>query len=140
MNPGKLIEEVESFSGNRLNKKEDLKLIFDAADTGGKIKELEELAFTAKYIIGLQRVLKKGGGNPEITNLEKIKKDYSDNLTKALMQMKEITKNLPDEKKDELNNNYFILTHHSLENLTALLEDLEWTKMYFNSQKHQAKN
>ncbi len=133
----KLLTEIEKFSNNKLKKKEDLKTLLKISDSENKFKQFEELTFTAKYVLGLQRVLKKGSMNPDITNLEKVKKDYSDNLVKATSQIKELLQSSPDETRYYFMNTYLELNQQSLQRLIELLEDLEWTKMYLNNIKRQ---
>ena len=65
----KFLNEVELFSsvkGGQLKRKEDLNIIFEEAFKHNKEKLLEDLSFTAKYLQGLMRVLKKGAQNPEV--------------------------------------------------------------------------
>lgn len=137
MGTDNLIEEVEKFSDHKLKRKDDLKTLYEISSANGKLKKFEDLSFTAKYILGLQRVLKQGVMNPEIGNLEKIKQDYSENLKKVIDQIKEFVNLLHNDTTEHFNKTYIELSHHSLNNLIELLEDLEWTKKYLNSQKRQ---
>jgi hypothetical protein len=137
MNSGMLLEEIEEYSNFKLKRKDDLRILIEVCNTNKKTKLFEDLSFTAKYILGLQRVLKKGVINPEINNLEKIKKDYSDNIIKVIEQIKELINLTPGKTKERFDKTYIELSQQGLSNLNELLEDLEWTKMYFNSKKRQ---
>ena len=140
MNTTNLTEEINAFSGYKLKRKDDLKTLLDISFANDKLELLEDVSFTAKYITGLQRVLKKGSMNPEISNLDQIKLDYTNNIQKSVEQLKEIV-NLSDIKvKKHFEEIYFQLSHAALSSLTELLEDLEWTKMYFNQQKRGTNN
>jgi hypothetical protein len=135
-----VVKEIESFSGNRLKRKSDLEIIIDLAFQNKKQNLLEGISFTAKYILGLQRVIKKGNTNPEITNLEQIKNDYTDNMKKAVGWLKEII-NLSDQNiRSYFETTYFELSAQAFQNLNELFADLEWTKMYLNEQKSQTHN
>ncbi len=137
MDAGKIVDGINVFSNFRLKRQDDLKILFEA-DNQTEKSLLGNLSFTAKYILGLQRVLKKGSVNPEITNVEQVKKDYSDNIQKSIDQLKELI-NLSSEKiQDHFQKTYFELSHQGLKNLNELLEDLEWTKMYLNQLKRQS--
>jgi hypothetical protein len=133
----KIVEEINVFSNSRLKRQDDLKFLFEAANQTEK-SYLENLSFTAKYILGLQRVLKKGSMNPEITSLEQVKNDYSENIQKVVNQLMEIIKLSPEKIQNHFQKTYFELTHQGLQNLNELLDDLEWTKMYLNQQKHHS--
>lgn len=137
MNVENLFTEIDSFSGSKLKRKDDLKILLYICFEKEKPELLEDVSFTAKYIMGLQRVIKKGTMNPEINNLEQVKQDYTDNIKKSVEQLKELI-SLTDEKvKTHFEDTYFELSHQSFQSLSELLEDLEWTKMYFNQQKRQ---
>lgn len=140
MKADEIVRDIESFSGNRLKRKNDLEIIIDLTLQNEKQSLLEEISFTSKYLQGLQRVLKKGSTNPEISNLEQIKNDYTDNVKKAVGQLKEII-NLSDQStKKHFETTYFELSAQAFQNLNEFFEDLEWTKMFLNEQKRQMYN
>jgi rhamnogalacturonyl hydrolase YesR len=132
-----LFNEIYTFSDNKLKRMDDLKTLFHICFENEKPELLEDVSFTAKYIMGLQRVIKKGTINPEINNLEQVKQDYTDNIKKSVEQIKEII-GLADVKvKNHFKDTYLELSQQSFQSLSELLEDLEWAKMYFNRQKRQ---
>ncbi len=140
MNSENFVTEINSFSGQKLKRKNDLKTIVEICFKNEKITFLEDISFTAKYIRGLERVLKKGSMNSEISNLDQIKQDYTNNINKVVDQLKEII-NLSDANvKSFFEEKYLKLTQEGFKNLNELLEDLEWTKMYSNNQKRQSNN
>lgn len=69
-----IIDEIDDFSQHKLNKKIDLKTLYSISMKEDMGKSFEELSFTAKYVVGLMRVLKTGVSNPEVKSLEHIKK------------------------------------------------------------------
>ena len=140
MNAINFAAEIDSFSEQRLKRKDDLKTIIEICFKNEKPELLEDLSFTAKYIRGLERVLKKGSMNPEISNLEQVKQDYMNNINKSVEQLKEIISLTDVNTKNYFEETYLKLTHEGFKNLCELHEDLEWTKMYFNNQKRQSNN
>lgn len=140
MNAENFIEEIDSFSKYRLKRKDDLKTIIEICINNEKLQLLEDLSFTSKYIRGLERVLKKGRMNPEISNLEQIKQDYMNNVNKSVEQLKEIISMADSNIKNYFEETYLKLTQTGFKNLGELQEDLEWTKMYLNNQKRQNSN
>jgi hypothetical protein len=133
-------KEINDFSEQKLKRRDDLKTLIEICFKNEKPVLLENLSFTAKYIRGLERVLKKGSMNLEINNLEQIKQDYLSNINKSVEQLKEIISLANTSDKNYFEETYLILTHEGFKNLNELLEDLEWTKMYFNNQKRQSSN
>lgn len=129
-----LIQEINEFSKNKLKRKEDLELILNAASNDKKL--FADLIFDAKYIMGLQRVLKQNTTNNEEAKF-KVQQDYSSNLMKIIEQLKIVANNFQQKDKFFFEQNYLQLNHSSLNNLNGLLSDLEWVKMYINDLKHR---
>lgn len=140
MNTANLVEEINVFSEQKLKRKDDLKILLEMSFKNEKSALLENLSFTAKYIRGLERVLKKGSMNPEISNIEQIKQDYTNNIKKSIDQIKELISFADTEVNSYFEEKYFKLTQEGFQSLSELLEDLEWTKMYFNRQKRRTTN
>jgi hypothetical protein len=140
MNVDNFLAEINNFSEQKLKRKNDLKTIIEICFKNEKSPLLEDLSFTAKYIRGLERVLKRGNMNLDISNLDQIKQDYMNNINKSVEQLKEIISLTDSNAKIYFDETYFKLTHEGFKNLTELLEDLEWTKMYLNQQKRQTSN
>ena len=99
----------------------------------------EDLAFTAKYVQGLLRIVKQAAVNTEINNLEQIKKDFSDNMEKAAAQIKEIISHADENIKFHFEQTYFELSQQGFINFSELLSDLEWAKQYLNEKKRNIK-
>jgi hypothetical protein len=135
-----IIDEIEEFSENKLNKKTDLKTLYSLSITADKGKTFDDLSFTAKYAEGLMRVLKTGINNPDVKSLEHIKKDFTHNMQKIVDQMKQIVSNADEQIKRYFEITYFDMSQQGMQNLTLILSDLEWAKKYFNMQKRQDSN
>ena len=126
---------VEEYTGNLLQKKEDIKKIIELAVAEKKEKEFEKLVFTAKYISGMMRVLKNAPGIPEVNSIDHVRKDLNDNLQKGIELLKEIIFSEKDVMRDYFEKTYFTLTTQNLTNLTKLFSDLESVKKYLNYSK-----
>ena len=135
-----IIDEIEEFSEFRLNKKTDLKTLYDLSLRDNKESFFRELSFTAKYVQGLLRILKSGADISEVKSLEHIKKDFTHNMQKVTEQMKLILEGADDQIKRYFDSTYFDMSLQGLQNLGLILSDLEWTKKYLNGQKRLNKN
>jgi len=135
--PGKLIREVDEFSGNKLKKRVDLQIIFEETLNNDQEQLLDDIAFTSKYIQGLIRVLKEGGDNPEIKSVDHIKNDLTESMKKIVVQLKEALTYADGNTKQHFERTYFELSQQGFMNLYDLLSDLEWTKKYLNDQKRK---
>jgi hypothetical protein len=132
--------EVEKFSKHSLNRKAEMIIIYDAAIDSNQMNIFRDLCFTAKYLVGMMRVLQEGGNNPQISSLDHVKKDFSSNLAKAIVQIKQIIVGADKSQKEYFEEEFFMKSHAGLTNLNELLADLESTKLYLNYLKREKKN
>ncbi|MBZ0198975.1 MAG: hypothetical protein K8H86_03840 [Ignavibacteriaceae bacterium] len=139
LNSKQLLDEIDTLSNLTLKRRDDLFALFQVAAEAGLENELEETAFTAKYVMGLLRVIKVGSQNPGAADIENVKKDLTSNLEKVKGEIRHII------KKDELlkvrfESEYFTMNQTAFSALNELLFDLEWTKKYYNILKRSKKN
>ena len=129
------LDEVEKYSQQSLNKKDDLKDILEAYNKHGIIDDFEKLTFTGKYVNGLFKVLKNSSKIPEVENVDHIKKDLSENMEKVISFLTEITFKMDDRNKMFIEQNYLKLNQSSFQNIQQLVEDLDNIKKYLNHLK-----
>jgi predicted nucleic acid-binding Zn-ribbon protein len=134
---GKLLKEIDSFSGERLKNRIEIQELLEITATNDKYPVFEELIFNAKYVQGLMRVIKNAVDNPEIKNLEQIKEDLSKNIEKVYGLIRELISSLDSELIQKYERNFLEMSGNSFTKLNNLMIDLEWTKMYFNSIKRK---
>src|SRR4030066_1080812 len=89
-NASVFFNEVEKYSKHSLNRKAEMIVIYDAAIDSNQMNIFRDVCFTAKYLVGMMRVLQEGGNNPQVSSLDHVKKDFSANLTKAIEQLRKI--------------------------------------------------
>lgn len=131
------LEDVEEFTGNLLSRKDDVHKLISVAIANKREEEFEKLTFTAKYICGMFRVVKKAPGIPEVTSFENIQKDLSENLNKGMEQLKALVALSSNSEQNYFENNYFALTKENFRNLSQLFSDLEAVKKYLNHLKRK---
>jgi hypothetical protein len=135
LNDKNFLKEVEDYTGNLLQKKDDIHKLIDVVAAEKKEEEFEKLTFTAKYICGMMRVVNNAPGIPEVSSIDHIKKDLNENMKKGIDQLKEIIAFSNGDVKDYFERTYFILTTQNFTNLTQLFSDLESVKKYINHLK-----
>ena len=128
-------DEVEKFSENKLFVKQDLLTLLSSAIDSLNEELYFSIAFTAKYVQGLLRVIQQAGTNPEIKNLAQIKNDLTENMEKITDNLKTLIAYSDIEVKEKFEEKYLALTAESFSNLRNLLSDLEWVKIYHNRLK-----
>jgi hypothetical protein len=138
-NASEFVNEVEKFSKHPLNRKAEMIAIYEASVDANQLDVYRELCFTAKYLVGMIRVIKDGGTNPQVNSLDQVKKDFSENMTKAIDQIRQIISGSKEEQKKYFEEEFFEKTHSALTNLNELLADLESAKLYLNYLKREKK-
>ncbi|MDP1993939.1 MAG: hypothetical protein Q8K40_01700 [Ignavibacteria bacterium] len=128
-------DEVEKFSQNKLLVKSDLQMLVLSAISSLNEELFFSIAFTAKYIQGLLRVIHQAGTNPEIKNLTQIKTDLTENMEKISSDLITLLAGSEIKVKEMFAEKYLALTAESFANLRKLLNDLEWVKIYQNQLK-----
>lgn len=129
---------VEEYTGNLLQKKEDIQKIITLVVAEKKEEEFENLVFTAKYISGMMRVLKNAPGIPEVSSIDHVRKDLNENMKKGIEQLKETIVSSSESEKNYFEKTYFTLSSLNFSNLTSLFSDLESIKKYMNHLKRQS--
>lgn len=75
----------------------------------------------------------------DVPNINEIKKDLSENISKVTSQLKSLLEFTGGETRNYFQKEYFDLTQNAFNNFNELLSDLEWTKIYFNTEKREIK-
>ena len=132
------LANVEEYSSNPLQRKDDLKKIIDVVTGGGKEDEFEKLIFTAKYICGMIRLLKNAPGMPEVSSTDHVKNDLNENMKKGIEQLKEIISFSDGSHQAYFEKKYFTLSPQNFANISELFSDLESVKKYINHLKRQS--
>ena len=130
-----IISEIENLSGGFLKAKEDLHLILETAISSQKFDELNELAFQAKYITGLQKVIQKREAVVDEDYFKKVGNEFQSAYQKIKTLLQVIMGSSTPFVNDILGGKYFQLTHESLHNLNRLCEDISYLKLYLNDLK-----
>jgi hypothetical protein len=135
-----VLEEVEKFVKKQLNRSDDVRIIIKSCNETNNFKLFEKLSFTGKYVYGLMNVLKNSQDIPEVSSVENIKKDLSENLEKIISLLKEITLNFSQKDKIDFEEKYLTISQNSFTNLQLLIEDLDSIKKYLNYLKRTVNN
>jgi hypothetical protein len=130
-----LLKNVDEFSNFKLQRRDDLQIIFTEGVKEKNNKLFEDLVFTAKYVQGLMKVMKTGQENSEVKSLEHVKNDLSKNMEKVVDQIRQIISDSSQSDKDYINKTFLQMNPDAFRNLNDLLYDLDWTKKYLNDLK-----
>lgn len=120
-----------SYGKDKIRNAGFLRQLLDYCFATQTVEKLHEISFTAKYIIGLHKILLGTNRNPEITDNHTIEKDLSLNLQKFIDEMKLLLINERSSLPEEFSQ-MSAMTSESFEKLYSLIADLDLLKQYFN--------
>lgn len=126
------LDSVEKFTERKFTQRTTLSQLIKTINKNNQIEKFNELIFTAKYTNGLYRSIKFGQSNLQISNLEQIKKDFSENLEKVMSLIKDIFNKEISESTTEIKQKYTEFGEVQLGNLILLIDDLDQIKKYLN--------
>lgn len=138
--------ELNKFSGAKIKNIEDLTILLQLSDSSEREKMFDDIMFTAKYLNGLGKILQKNitaAANPEGNGKsvsaedarKKIMDEFKSNMKKLSEKIADYIKDLDPEVKNNFEEKYLALNQQSLQNLTTLIYDLSWIKVYINSKR-----
>ncbi len=122
----KLVAGINTLSGNKLTRREDLGALIEQATLHNKNKELGELSFLAKFVSNSYKIMKRIGKNGE--GYEKLSKEFATALEKSKTLMHTLIDEAPEDIKRRFASSYFDMTQKAMQNLLSLCYDLSWYK------------
>jgi hypothetical protein len=126
------IEGFIVFSGGKLNYREDLERLIGLTFRHNNEQVLAELAFHAKYLNGLVRIIRNKDNKLEDEYFTSIKKEYTGHIEKVKELFLLIIEPASGFIKEIFKKKYLELSVESLERLDKFCEDLGKVKIYLN--------
>ena len=138
--------ELNKFSGAKIKNIDDLSILLQLSDSKEREKMFDDILFTSKYLNGLGKILQKNitaAANPEGNGKsvsaeearKKIMDEFKANMKKLSEKIADYIKDTDAEIKNNFEEKYLALNQQSLQNLTTLIYDLSWIKVFINSNK-----
>jgi hypothetical protein len=127
------VRQLDDFSAHRLTRQDDLAVLLELTLTKDLKKELEEIAFLAKFLSSTYAILKRS--SYEAVGYDKLSTEFRTNLDKVTEMLKNIVAEAPSATKEDFSSRFFSLTADGFESLMDLLYDLAWLKNWINDQK-----
>jgi hypothetical protein len=134
----RFLNDFKKFSGKDLKNEIDVFNLIDSIFKTGNLQLLEDLAFSAKYCIGLYRIL--GQNKTEVS--EDYKKEITQNFSEVIEQIKlklnEIISQFSDFERESFKNRYFEMSQAGMNNLFSLISDFSEIKLFLNERKRSS--
>lgn len=139
MKPDEFYSAFMNFCGGKVSRAEDLERIIGLAFNSGRPEVLDDLAFQAKYITGLTKIIQNKDNSFDEVYFARIKEEYIMSLEKVKEKIALVIEPGSDFIKEIFADKYFALTQESLGELNRLCEDLSRIKSYLNTLKEEGK-
>ena len=128
-------DEINKFSEDRINNKEDIQRIIELAYDNDNLNKLEDISFSAKYTMGLYKIISSRSEVFDEEYFNRIKREFSENIEKVKSLLKELILPAGEFLGNIYKEKYFSLSQESLTNLASLCADLSYIKLYLNDLK-----
>ncbi|HEX2983473.1 MAG TPA: hypothetical protein VHO28_08015, partial [Ignavibacteriales bacterium] len=96
---------------------------------------IEKMAFIGKYLDGLFNIIKRGESGIDEQVFKSYVEEYSINLEKFRHELEKLLQFASDFIQDIFNKKYLVLDQEGVQNLTALIHDFNYLKIYLNDKK-----
>jgi len=123
----------------KIQQPEDIERIITLAFNFDNFDLFEELAFEAKYLSGLKKIVQNKDNNFDEEYFTRIKSEYTGHINKVRESLTGIIAPGSDFIKEILGKKYLELTQECLGELNKLCEDLSRIKNYLNDLKEGRK-
>ncbi len=129
-----LLSMINETSGKTLKRSMDIGTLIEIADQHSMQDQLNDLAFSAKFIVKsfelMQRIGKDGNG------YDKLSQEFSDQIQQAQGLIKQFLDRADAMTKAHFTGNYLEMNTLTMQNLMQLFHDLGWYKNYQIDQRN----
>jgi len=122
----KLLDALQSFSQNKLSRREDLGILIELATRHDMHTALDDLSFLAKFLHKTYGLMHRIGKDSD--GYEKLSREFGENLEKAATLVRTLIENGPEEVTKRFTSEYLGLRADALENFLELMYNLSWYK------------
>lgn len=130
-----LISELQKFSDSKIKNVKAMSFIVEISSANIQNPELEDILFLSKYINGLGKVMHKikyqiNNDASAENSFGFIKKEFTENLNKLFELILKYIEDSNSDYTEKFRTKYLQLNQQSLINITSLIYDLSWLKVY----------
>jgi hypothetical protein len=130
-----LLRSLDSMSGSRLRRRDDVGTLVELATRYGLSGTLEELVFLAKFISKSHTIMKRIGRDGE--GYDRVSNEFTGSIQRAIELTRTLVQAAPDDVRSHFVARYLTLTAGGLEEFLALADDLRWYKNWLLDTKRR---
>ncbi|MBI2428320.1 MAG: hypothetical protein HYV29_05900 [Ignavibacteriales bacterium] len=123
-----LISEINAASGNTLQRSMDLGALLETAHQNSLHDILNDLAFSAKFLIKSFDLMKKVGKGGE--GYDKLESEFTSQIKKSHALISQLLEKSDAMTKAHFTGTYLSMDTIAMQNLMQLFHDLSWYKNY----------
>lgn len=127
------LDNIINFCGSKFKQPEDIERLIKLCLKNNKKNLFEETAFYSKYLHGLLSIIRRGETSINEEVFIRYRNEYLQNIEKIKDNLNNIIADSDQFFKQIFTGKYLDMTEKSVNNLTELIHDLSWIKMYLNS-------
>ena len=135
LSSSEIFEGVVKLASNNLKVKDDLERLIIIGVDKGRLDTLDELAFQAKYIVGLLKIIQTKSVDHDPEYFKKLNEEFQSGYVRIREQLSELLDGNSTFIKEIFETKYLQLTQESLSNLNNLCRDLSYLKLFINDLK-----
>jgi hypothetical protein len=130
-----IIEGIEKLSSGKIKMREDFERLIINAVESGRMSDLEDLAFQAKFITGLIKIIKTNDKMSDEMFALKLNDEFRVAYIRIQNLIRVIVSGSSKFIQDIFEEKYLHLSQESLSNLSNLCGDIAYLKLYLNDLK-----
>jgi hypothetical protein len=129
-----LLSTINEASGKMLKRSMDLGALIEIAEQHSMQEQLNDLAFSSKFIIKSFDLMQRIGN--DANGYEKLSQEFSDQIQKSQNLIKQFLDRTDAMTRAHFTGNYLEMNTLTMQNLMQLFHDLGWYKNYQIDQRN----
>jgi hypothetical protein len=121
-----LLETLDTVSGRKLSRQEDLGTLIELAAMNQQQSELNDLSFLAKFVSKTYGIMERIGRGAE--GYDKLTQQFTENMEKGKTLLRVLIGTGSADVKHQFESTYFAMTPSALQALLELFYSLSWYK------------
>lgn len=122
----RFLNELEQYASRPIVHRKELGTLVELARTHGRMPQLEEAAFHAKFVVKSTGIMKRIGPGGE--GFDKLQSEASVSAKTAAAALRTIVQHLPEGERANWERRFLALDQSTFDRLLELFEDLAWIK------------
>ena len=121
-----LLALLERHAGRPFARRDDMKIILEAAVARGRAENLDRLSFLAKFLVRTHGIMKRIGRDGQ--GYDRLAAEFGENMESARRLLLDFLCHAPEPARRVMETRYLAMTPAALDEILVLLQDLSWFK------------